>query len=72
MKPRVLLAPPGYLSVDQLKIRAAQSPHAQRILSAMQPVMQELLGEVQRSLGFYKSISKSVILSLNKNWPTNT
>ncbi len=40
---------------EQLKIKAAKSRQAEKIFGIMKPPLRELLSEIQRSLGFYKS-----------------
>ncbi len=44
---------------EKLKLKAAQSQQAQKIFNAIQPVLRELVGEIHRSVGYYKSISKT-------------
>lgn len=48
-----------FAEAEKLKQKAAQSQQAQKIFNALQPKMRDLIGEVQRSVGYYKSISKS-------------
>ncbi len=43
---------------EKLKLKAGQSQQAQKIFNAIQPVLRELVNEVNRSMGYYKSISK--------------
>ena len=43
---------------EKLKIRAGQSQQAQKIFNAIQPSLRDLVGEIHRSVGYYKSISK--------------
>ncbi|MDQ7779540.1 MAG: pilus assembly protein PilM, partial [Planctomycetota bacterium] len=45
---------------DKLKITAAQSQQANKIFAVIQPVLRDLVGEIHRSLGHYKSLAKSV------------
>jgi len=45
---------------EKLKLKAGQSQQAQKIFNAIQPVLRDLVGEVHRSIGYYKSISKSI------------
>jgi type IV pilus assembly protein PilM len=44
---------------EKLKIKAGQSQQAQKIFNAIQPTLRDLVSEVQRSIGYYKSISKA-------------
>lgn len=44
---------------EKLKLRAAQSQQAQKIFNAIQPVLRDLVNEINRSTGYYKSISKT-------------
>jgi type IV pilus assembly protein PilM len=45
---------------EKLKVTAAQSPQANKIFAVVQPVLRDLVGEIHRSLGHYKSLSKNV------------
>ena len=47
-----------YPEAEKLKIRAGQSQQAQKIFNAIQPSLRDLVGEIHRSVGYYKSISK--------------
>ncbi|MBI4563667.1 MAG: type IV pilus assembly protein PilM [Planctomycetes bacterium] len=49
-----------FAEAEKLKLRAGQSPQAQKVFNAMQPVLRDLIGEVHRSIGYYKSISRQV------------
>lgn len=42
---------------EKLKISAAQSPQAGKIFTTIQPILKDLVGEVHRSIGYYKSLS---------------
>lgn len=44
-----------YEEAEKLKIKAAKSQQAQKIFGVMKPALRELLGEIHRSVGFYKS-----------------
>jgi len=44
---------------EKLKLKAGQSQQAQKIFNAVQPVLRDLVGEIHRSIGYYKSISKT-------------
>lgn len=48
-----------FAEAERIKRKATQSKKAQAIYAAMQPVYQELAGEIHRSLGYFKSISRS-------------
>lgn len=45
---------------EKLKIKAAKSKQAQKIFGVMKPALRELLSEINRSLGFYKSQNPKV------------
>ncbi len=49
-----------FAEAEKLKLKAGQSQQAQKIFNAIQPVLRDLVGEVHRSIGYYKSISKSI------------
>jgi len=44
---------------EKLKLKAGQSQQAQKIFNAVQPVLRDLVNEINRSMGYYKSISKT-------------
>jgi type IV pilus assembly protein PilM len=44
---------------EKLKLHAGQSQQAQKIFNAIQPVLRDLVNEINRSMGYYKSISKT-------------
>ncbi len=44
---------------EKLKLHAGQSQQAQKIFNAVQPVLRDLVNEINRSMGYYKSISKT-------------
>ncbi len=48
---------------EDLKRKAAESKQADKILNVMRPVLRDLVGEVQRSMGFYKSQTAGVKFS---------
>jgi type IV pilus assembly protein PilM len=50
----------SFAEAEKLKRKAASTPQAQKIFNAAQPVIRDLIGEVHRSIGYYKSISKQV------------
>jgi len=43
---------------ENVKRHMARSKHRARIFEVMQPVAQELVSEIQRSIGYYKSLSR--------------
>ena len=45
---------------EKLKVGAAKSPQAGKVFGAIQPVLKDLVGEIHRSLGFYKTISRQI------------
>ncbi|NUN47484.1 MAG: pilus assembly protein PilM [Candidatus Brocadiae bacterium] len=45
---------------EKLKVTASQSQQAQKIFGVVQPVLRDLVGEIHRSIGYYKSLSKTV------------
>ena len=45
---------------EKLKLKASQSQQAQKIFNAIQPVMRDLVGEIHRSIGYYKSVSRQI------------
>lgn len=50
----------SFADAEKLKIRAGQSQQVQKIFSAIQPIMKDLVSETHRTIGYYKSISKGV------------
>jgi len=50
----------SFAEAEKLKRKAASTPQAQKIFNAAQPIIRDLIGEVHRSIGYYKSISKQV------------
>ncbi|MHC4606030.1 MAG: type IV pilus assembly protein PilM [Planctomycetota bacterium] len=49
-----------FSEAEKLKLKAGQSQQAQKIFNAIQPVLRDLVGEIHRSIGYYKSISKTI------------
>jgi len=45
---------------EKLKLAVAESRHRRKLLEVLRPVMRDLVGEVQRSIGYYKSLSQDV------------
>jgi type IV pilus assembly protein PilM len=43
---------------EKLKLKAGTSQQAQKIFNVLQPVLRDLVNEMNRSMGYYKSISK--------------
>jgi type IV pilus assembly protein PilM len=50
----------SFEEAEKLKIRAGKSKQAEKIFSVMQPVLREFVGEIVRSVGFYKSQAGNV------------
>ena len=48
-----------FAEAERIKRKAAQSKKAQALYAAMQPVYSELASEIHRSLGYFKSVSRS-------------
>ncbi len=48
-----------FSEAEKLKLKAGQSQQAQKIFNAIQPVLRDLVNEINRSIGYYKSISKT-------------
>jgi type IV pilus assembly protein PilM len=47
----------SFEEAEKLKVFAAQSNQSGKIFNAIQPVLKELTGEIQRSITYYKSLS---------------
>ena len=45
---------------EKLKRGVAESRHRRRLLEVLRPVMRDLVSEIQRSIGYYKSLSREV------------
>ena len=45
---------------EKLKFTVADSRHRRRLLEVLRPVMRDLVAEIQRSVGYYKSLSQAV------------
>jgi type IV pilus assembly protein PilM len=43
---------------EKMKVTAASSQQQGKLFAAMQPVLKDLVGEIHRSIGYYKSISR--------------
>jgi type IV pilus assembly protein PilM len=50
----------GRGEAETVKRRVARSTHKEQVLRILQPVFEDLANEVQRSLGYYKSLSREV------------
>lgn len=48
-----------FQEAEKLKINAAQSQQAAKIFGVIQPELRDLCAEVQRSVGYYKSLSRT-------------
>jgi type IV pilus assembly protein PilM len=51
-----------FLEAEKLKIKAAQSKQADKLFAVMQPVLRDFTAEIMRSLSFYKSRAKQMVL----------
>lgn len=51
-----------FAEAEKLKIKAAQSKQADKLFAVMQPVLRDFAGEIMRSLSFYKSPAKHMVL----------
>lgn len=49
-----------FQDAEKLKIRAGQSQQIQKIFGVIQPVLKDLVGEMHRTIGYYKSLSRGV------------
>jgi type IV pilus assembly protein PilM len=45
---------------EKLKLGVAESRHRRKILEVLRPAMRDLVAEIQRSIGYYKSLSQEV------------
>lgn len=50
----------AFNEAEKLKISAGQSQQAAKIFNVVQPVLRDLVAEIHRSIGYYKSLSKTV------------
>ncbi len=48
----------NFAKAEELKRNAATSKYARQIMQAMKPVFSDLVGEIQRSIGFYASVNR--------------
>lgn len=48
----------SFVEAEQIKVTAGQSSQAFKIFNVIQPVLKDFIGELYRSLGWYKSISR--------------
>jgi type IV pilus assembly protein PilM len=53
----------NFQKAEELKRNAATSKYARQIMQAMKPVFADLVGEIQRSIGFYASVNKDSRIS---------
>ena len=51
-----------FLEAEKLKMKASQSKQSDKLFAVMQPVLRDFVGEILRSLSFYKSESKQMVL----------
>ena len=50
----------SFEEAEQLKRQASSSGQGDRLFGAMRPILDDLLGEVQRSIGYYKAQTRNV------------
>lgn len=46
----------SYSKAEKLKRESDQSKHARHVFQAMRPIFSDIVGEIQRSIGFYESV----------------
>jgi type IV pilus assembly protein PilM len=51
-----------FAEAEKLKIKAAQSKQSDKLFAVMQPVLRDFVGEIMRSLSFYKSSARQMVL----------
>lgn len=49
-----------YAEAEKLKLKAGKTQQAKKIFEVMKPVLQDIVGEIHRSVGFYKSMAKEI------------
>ncbi len=49
-----------YAEAEKLKLKSGKTKQAKKIFDVMKPVLQDIVGEIHRSVGFYKSMSKEI------------
>lgn len=52
----------SFLEAEKLKIKAAKAKQSDKLFAVMQPVLRDFVGEIMRSLSFYKSKAAQMIL----------
>jgi len=50
----------SFEEAESLKLKAASSKQAEKLFGAMRPIVDDLLGEIQRSIGYYKAQTRNV------------
>ncbi len=50
----------SFEEAENLKRKAASSKQAEKIFGAMRPIVDDLIGEIQRSIGYYKAQARNV------------
>jgi cell division ATPase FtsA len=50
----------SFEEAENLKRRASESKQAEKVFGAMRPILDDLIGEVQRSIGYYKAQTRNV------------
>lgn len=49
-----------YQEAEKLKIKSGKTKQSKKIFEVMKPVLKDLVGEIHRSVGYYKSMSKDI------------
>ncbi len=49
-----------YSEAEQLKLKAGKTRQAKKIFDVMKPILKDIVGEIHRSVGFYKSMAKDI------------
>ncbi len=50
----------SFEEAETLKLKASTSKQAEKLFGAMRPIVDDLLGEIQRSIGYYKAQNRNV------------
>jgi len=50
----------SFEEAEALKLKASTSKQAEKLFGAMRPIVDDLLGEIQRSIGYYKAQNRNV------------
>ncbi len=49
-----------YGEAEKLKLKAGKTKQAKKIFEVMKPVLKDIVGEIHRSVGYYKSMAKEI------------